>query len=135
MRQNYLSSPDLDTIYVGGGTPSLLNKSSLQRMFSTVHQLFSVSNNAEITLEANPDDLNKSKLEMLLSIGFNRLSIGVQSFQDGTLRFLNRLHDSDQALRCVHQAREEGFANISLDLIYGIPDQPENRWEMDLKKA
>jgi len=120
LQKKYLESESLDSIYFGGGTPSLLSKSHLQNLFNTIHKNFS-TNTPEVTLEANPDDLSKENLMMLKEVGINRLSIGIQSFDDAILKFLNRAHSSSDALNCLDSAREVGFKNISIDLIYAIP--------------
>jgi oxygen-independent coproporphyrinogen III oxidase len=126
---------DISTIYLGGGTPSLLSKSELDLLFNTIHHYYKVSSSVEITLEANPDDLTKEKSIELQKAGVNRLSIGVQSFDDTLLKFLNRAHNSRAASRCLEDVREAGFSNISIDLIYAIPGLSEKMWEDTLQKA
>lgn len=132
LQTKYLSEP-IDTIYFGGGTPSLLNDEELEKIFTALYKTFQISSNPEITLEANPDDLNSSKLAMLKSIGVNRLSIGIQTFNDPLLKFLNRLHSSQQAIKAYHEARLLGFENISCDLIYAIPGQSQEILANDLE--
>ncbi len=132
LQTKYLSEP-IDTIYFGGGTPSLLNDEELEKIFTALYKTFQISSNPEITLEANPDDLNSSKLAMLKSIGVNRLSIGIQTFNDALLKFLNRLHSSQQAIKAYHEARLLGFDNISCDLIYAIPGQSQEILANDLE--
>src|SRR6188768_1865353 len=105
LQQNFLAGEEIKTLYVGGGTPSLLSTVELNRIFDCLHKNFHIKNQAEITLEANPDDLSNEKLKDLHNIGINRLSIGIQSFDDEVLRFLNRAHDSIAAEKCVEQAR------------------------------
>src|SRR6478736_893501 len=124
-QKNYLEGEKIDTIYFGGGTPSLLSASQLQNLFDAVNNNF-ILNNPEVTLEANPDDLSNENLEMLKATGINRLSIGVQSFDDRILKFLNRAHSSHDALLCLERARKAGFNNISIDLIYAIPGQNDD---------
>ncbi|GAB3804421.1 radical SAM family heme chaperone HemW [Spirosoma humi] len=133
-QKNYLSNRTLETIYFGGGTPSLLTESELQQIFTVIHTHFTVSPTAEITLEGNPDDLNGEKLTMLRAY-VNRLSIGIQTFDEATLRWMNRAHTATEAETCVRLAREAGFENISVDLIYGIPDRDPARWQLDLQKV
>ncbi|MCK8492864.1 radical SAM family heme chaperone HemW [Spirosoma sp. RP8] len=138
LQKEYLSSKTLQTVYFGGGTPSLLTEAELARIFETIHNEFSVSPTAEITLEANPDDLQDQKLQVLRRY-VNRLSIGLQTFDEPTLRWMNRAHTAAEAETCVWRAREAGFENMSVDLIYGIPDptttdQPATLWQTDLQK-
>jgi oxygen-independent coproporphyrinogen-3 oxidase len=140
LQKDYLPGKTLETIYFGGGTPSLLTESELARIFETIYVQFTVSSTAEITLEANPDDLNDkpadglSKLAMLRQY-VNRLSIGIQTFDEGTLRWMNRAHTATEAETCVWQAREAGFDNMSVDLIYGIPNRDTALWSADLEKV
>ena len=104
-------------------------------LLETIQQEFNLDLMPEITLEANPDDLSDEKLRQLFSIGINRLSIGIQSFHDNDLRFMNRAHDSFQASTVVSKARNAGFENLSIDLIYGLPDSTDERWIMNIEKA
>ncbi|MDR0973824.1 MAG: radical SAM family heme chaperone HemW [Prevotellaceae bacterium] len=135
MRQSELSEP-VRTIYLGGGTPSLLDETDLQLLFDTIQRLYDLQTLSEVTIEANPDDLSKEYLHMLRSgFPFNRLSIGVQTFHDETLRLLNRRHTAEQAINAYQNAREAGFKNISIDLMYGLPLQTQTRWESDLQQA
>lgn len=131
----YLGGEKLETIYFGGGTPSLLSTSELEVIFTSIYKNYSVSTDAEITLEANPDDLTKRKLIELKRGGVNRLSIGVQSFQDDVLKLFNRAHDSKESIECIALAREAGFANLSLDLIYAVPGQDLNQWKKNIEQA
>ncbi|GAB3977039.1 radical SAM family heme chaperone HemW [Spirosoma terrae] len=138
LQKDYLPTKTLETIYLGGGTPSLLTASELGQLFETIHRYFSVASTAEITLEANPDDLTVDKLDQL-RLFVNRLSIGIQTFDDETLRWMNRAHSAVEAERCIQLARDAGFETMSVDLIYGIPDQKEQRrqggiWQTDLQK-
>ncbi len=135
LQKDYLGSKYLKTIYFGGGTPSLLTAKELEQIFHTVHQNFSVETEAEITLEANPEDLTSSYLTAIKSLGINRLSIGIQSFREENLRFLNRNHSSAQALTCISQAQDIGIDNISIDLIYGIPGNNLPNLASDIQKA
>ena len=124
----------VETIYFGGGTPSVLESKELQEILNTITIHYQVSAKAEITLEANPDDLNLNKLKSYNQIGINRLSIGVQSFFDEDLALMNRAHDAKEAQTCIVMARRE-FENISIDLIYGIPGMSTNRWKKNLQIA
>src|SRR5688572_15257692 len=109
----------LDTVYFGGGTPSLLHADEISRLLDLFREKFPVDASAEITLEANPDDLDREKITGLVNAGVNRLSIGVQSFRDSDLRFMNRAHNASQAEGSVKRAQDRGITNISIDLIYG----------------
>ncbi len=122
----------INSIYFGGGTPSLLQIEELKDLMDTLHQYFQIDQHAEITLEANPDDLNPFKLQELLEASINRLSIGVQSFYQPHLKEMNRAHDVSMALKSIEDARRIGFSNISVDLIYGIPDQSNAMWAENL---
>ncbi|MEN7547744.1 radical SAM family heme chaperone HemW [Rapidithrix thailandica] len=133
-RKDYLQSP-VKTIYFGGGTPSLLTDNQLIKILSTVYQHYFVDISPEITLEANPDDLNRNKLLQLKKAGINRLSIGIQSFHEPHLKFMHRAHSSNEAETCVKQAQDCGFDNITIDLIYAIPGGTHQLWEKDLNKA
>lgn len=113
----------LDTVYIGGGSPSLLSAAQISALLETTSKNFPIETKSEITLEANPEDLDAAHLKAFLRAGVNRLSIGVQSFQDRDLRFLKRTHSAAQALQAMQQARDAGFANISLDLIIGLSTQ------------
>lgn len=135
MRKDYISNEPLETIYFGGGTPSQLSYEQLRKVFDTIQENFEFSSDMEITLEANPDDLSTSYLEQLQQLPLNRLSIGIQTFQDDTLKKLNRRHDSKQAIQAVKDARKYGFNNISIDLMYGLPGETMETWERDLKQA
>lgn len=118
----------IQTIYVGGGTPSLLPPAALQDILSRLRDVFPVAANAEITLEANPDDLRSDVLEAWLDAGINRLSIGLQSLDEAQLRFMNRAHDAKQARAAVPMAHAAGFHNLSIDLIYHLPDLSLAAW-------
>ena len=135
LQKDYLGRNNLKTIYFGGGTPSLLLADELEKILNTIHQNFSVENEAEITLEANPEDLTPSYLAAIKSLGVNRLSIGIQSFREENLRFLNRNHSSAQAITCISQAQDIGIDNISIDIIYGIPGNNLHDLALDIHKA
>jgi putative oxygen-independent coproporphyrinogen III oxidase len=133
MRQYLDFALRFDTIYLGGGTPSLLTAGELARLFESLQQHFVFSPDTEITLEANPDDLTPQVLKYYRELGINRLSLGVQSFNDRELAFLGRRHDALQALKAIKWAREAGFANLGVDLIYGLPGQTLDRWRRHLE--
>lgn len=135
LRAEYLGGETIETIYFGGGTPSQLSIEDLQSVLNPLRNTFEISPQAEITLEANPDDLNASYISQLLSSGFNRLSMGVQSFDDAQLKFLNRRHSAQRAIDAVKMAQQGGFQNISIDLMYGLPDLTMDIWQDTLDKA
>ncbi len=132
LRSNYLGQELVDTIYLGGGTPSLLSEIELQSIFQTVLNNYTVSDHAEITLEANPDDLTKVKLQELKQTPINRLSIGVQSFFEEDLRFMNRAHNAKEAVTSIQNAKEVGFDNLSIDLIFGSQTTSNEMWQRNL---
>lgn len=135
LRQGYLKDKSIETIYFGGGTPSLLTQEQVKKLLDKIRIVYTVDQNAEITLEANPDDLNHIKLEQLKQAGINRLSIGIQSFRERDLFFMNRSHTKDQAIKCVANAQALGFDNITIDLIYGVPNQTNEEWRKNLLQA
>ncbi|MDL5047599.1 radical SAM family heme chaperone HemW [Oscillatoria amoena NRMC-F 0135] len=135
IQQDYLGGERINTIYFGGGTPSVLSPDEINRLLQAIHELHPVVPEAEITLEANPDDLRADYLEAIRQAGVNRLSVGIQTFHDDLLRYMNRAHDRITALKTFEAAREAGFTNISMDLIYSIPGQDDSRWEEDLEQA
>jgi oxygen-independent coproporphyrinogen-3 oxidase len=124
-----------DTIYFGGGTPSMLTFEQMEKILQAIQSTFAISPKSEITIETNPGDIDRAYLKSLRKLGFNRLNVGVQSFDDTILDFLGRRHSSSQAIDAVDCAREAGFRNIGLDLIYGVPGQDINRWIDTLRKA
>lgn len=134
-RENYLQSKTIDTIYFGGGTPSVLTQDELSAMINKLQTKFNVKPDAEITLECNPDDLDKQKLQDLKSIGINRLSIGLQSFNDEELQWMNRAHNARESEASVKLAQDAGFKNITIDLIYGSKFQTLATWQRTLEKA
>lgn len=125
----------IETIYFGGGTPSLLTAIQIREILGTLHELYSISANAEITLEANPDDLDRPHLEAMRASGINRLSIGVQSFAEADLQAMRRSHNAVQARQAILDAQSSGFDNISLDLIYGIPGSSMAQWKDNVQQA
>lgn len=136
LRQDFLepSSP-LHSLYFGGGTPSVLSPQELSRLIQGVKQHYPLAPAAEITLEANPDDLTKAYLSHLLESGINRLSIGTQSFREPDLQWMNRSHDAEQAIQSVSRAQHLGFHNISIDLIFGLPNMDLDAWKANLEQA
>ncbi len=128
----YLNGEQVNTVYFGGGTPSILSVEELDVILRAIRQHYRVSDQAEFTLEANPDTLSLDYLSALRKAGVNRLSIGIQSFFDEDLRYLSRRHDSTHARQCVGWARQAGFDNLSLDLIYGLPTATAERWRQNL---
>ena len=125
----------IETIYFGGGTPSLLNNDDLENLLNAISNNYPVSDKAEITIEANPDDINKEKLTVWKESGINRLSIGIQSFQQKDLEWMNRAHNSVQALDSILLAKKSGFNNFSIDLIYGIPGLTDEEWKMNVEQV
>ncbi|MBC2713958.1 MAG: radical SAM family heme chaperone HemW [Desulfobacteraceae bacterium] len=124
-----------DTLYIGGGTPSLLKAEQIQLLIDAAINRFQAAPDAEITIEVNPGTVNAEKLAGYWQAGVNRISIGVQSFSDASLDFLSRIHTADQAIQSIEFARSAGFDNIGLDLIYGLPGQTERMWQADLQTA
>jgi len=135
LRKNYLPKENIQSIYFGGGTPSLLEKNELSILLNEIYKHFKLSEKCEITLEANPDDLSKQKILALKKAGINRLSVGVQSFFDDDLKFLNRAHTSKQALYSIKEAQEIGFTNITIDLIYGVPELTLQKWQSNIEQT
>lgn len=133
--RDYLEGEPVRTIYIGGGTPSLLAAADLERMFDTIRRQYDISSCSEITLEANPDDMTAAYAQSLRPLPVNRISMGVQSFHPADLRFLNRRHTREQAIDAVEACRNNGITNISIDLIYGLPGQTETQWEDNLRQA
>ncbi|KAB2915347.1 MAG: radical SAM family heme chaperone HemW [Bacteroidetes bacterium] len=133
LQKSYLPSPTLDTIYFGGGTPSLLEQEDLKKILEAVYQNFELSKTAEITLEANPDDVNKETVSMWKGSGINRLSIGIQSFFEEDLAWMNRAHNAEQAANCIDIALQSGIENITADLIYGYPQLSDTKWTKNIE--
>jgi oxygen-independent coproporphyrinogen-3 oxidase len=135
MRGPAWAARTLESVYLGGGTPSLLGLDLLASISALIRDLFTLASNAEATLEVNPGTVTSAKLRGLRELGINRLSIGVQSFNDGELRFLGRIHTAREAVHCVEMARAAGFQNVSVDLIYAIPGQSVASWGETLERA
>lgn len=135
IRAPELASDEINTIYLGGGTPSVLQVDELKDLLETIRQNYTLAPDAEITIEANPDDIVEAKLNALRQIGYNRLSMGIQSFSESDLKLMNRRHSAEQAVNSVKLAKNAGFSNISIDLIYGLPNQTLEQWEQNVRKA
>ena len=134
LRKNYLSS-SVSTIYFGGGTPSICSNMQLSSLLDELKSAFHLALSVEITLEANPDDITAEKLSHWKSIGINRLSIGVQSFREEDLQWMNRAHNATQATDAIQLAKQYGFNNISIDLIYGTPTLSDEQWQQNVQTA
>lgn len=134
-RRSELPGKNLETIYFGGGTPSVLSADELKFIFDSIDKYFSISPSAEITLEANPDDLTPNFLKALRSTPVNRLSIGIQSFRDQDLKMMNRAHTASEAEASVKRAQDSGITNLTVDLIYGIPGLDEMSWQKNLDRV
>ena len=135
MRKYYSGSEPIKTIYLGGGTPSTLSIEQLQKICDTIYATYPVSSTPEITIECNPDDLTPEFLSQLKKQPFNRISMGVQSFNDTQLKRMGRRHNAEKARQAVHNAREAGYSNISIDLIFALPNSTIKEWEHDLESA
>lgn len=132
LQKNYLSAEPVETIYFGGGTPSLLDIEDLKLQIDKIRSVYSVSKSAEITLETNPDDITEKKISEWKEAGINRLSIGIQSFFDDDLKWMNRAHTAEQAIRSLELATRH-FHNITVDLIYGTPLLTNEKWEQNVE--
>ena len=135
LRKDYLEGEEIETIYFGGGTPSQLTFEELKSIFTSIYNIYKVKEDAEITLEANPDDLTTLYVDQLRQLPINRLSMGIQTFHEDTLKLLNRRHTAQQAIEAYHRCREAGFRNISIDLMYGLPGETPKQWEEDMQQA
>ena len=135
LQKDYLGKREISTVYFGGGTPSLLSEAELMYIFEALDKHFVIAKDAEITLEANPDDLTKEKINQLKATPVNRLSIGVQSFFDDDLKLMNRAHTSKDALHAVKASQDAGFENITIDLIYGIQSLTNDKWKHNLNTS
>jgi len=133
--KNYFQGIPLQTIYFGGGSPSVISTEYISEFIEKTKELFGLAQQAEVTFEANPDDMNLENLKAWKQIGINRLSVGIQSFNDEDLKWMNRAHNSEQASESIEKAKEVGFDNISIDLIYGIPNQNFDLWKSNVQKA
>ena len=133
-RKNYLKTKKIDSIYFGGGTPSIIDVKHIINIIEKIYSLFDVKKTAEITMEFNPDDIKKEKLNKLRQAGINRLSIGIQSFNNEDLIFMNRSHNAKEAISSIKLAKECGFNNMSIDLIYGVQNQTDKTWKKNLNQ-
>lgn len=134
LRKNYIREP-FSTIYLGGGTPSLLDEAELTKLFLYINNVYDVDRNAEITMECNPDDITPEFTNMLNRLPINRVSMGAQTFADSRLRLLHRRHSSDEVKHAVKLLREAGIKNISIDLMFGFPDESLSQWKEDISAA
>lgn len=135
LRKDYLDDQTIETIYLGGGTPSVLNEDELVRLLNKIRTLFKVSANVEVTLEANPDDFTQEKVMEWKKAGVNRLSIGIQSFREKDLQWMNRSHNVEQSYEAAKMAQSAGITNITIDLIYGLPEMMMKEWEEQVETA
>ena len=135
LQQNYLGSQTIETVYFGGGTPSLLTGDEVSRIIEAIQTQYDLSKTPEVTLEANPDDLNLQKLREFRNTSINRFSIGVQSFFDEDLKWMNRAHQANEAESAIKRAQDFGFENITIDLIYGFPLLTDQKWGENIQKA
>ena len=135
LQKDYLDNEPVGTIYFGGGTPSLLEENELQSIVSALRRHFNIDAAAEVTLEANPDDITPEKLVSWKMAGINRLSIGIQSFFEEDLRWMNRAHSAEQARASIQLAQEAGFHNLTIDLIYGSPTLSDANWQQNIETA
>ena len=135
LRRDYLQGAPVETVYFGGGTPSQLDEEDFADIFRTLQETHGLENAVEITLEANPDDLTEACVDTLRRFPFNRISMGVQTFDDSLLHLLRRRHTARQAIEAVERCRRAGFRNLSIDLIYGLPGETKERWQRDLEEA
>jgi len=134
-RKDYLRGENIETIYFGGGSPSLLTPAEIENVLNAIHNNFSIAHNPEITLEANPDDINQEKAMAWRKLGINRLSIGIQSFYDEDLRWMNRAHSAEQSLHSIDAVCSAGFSNLTIDLIYGTPTLTDEKWQANVERA
>lgn len=135
LQKPYLEKEEVKTIYFGGGTPSILSIEEINKILQAVYSTFPVSASPEITLEANPDDISVEKIKQWKQSGINRFSIGIQSFFDEDLQWMNRVHNAKEAEQCVKQVWEAGFENFSVDLIYGGPTLSDEHWQKNIEKV
>ena len=134
-RETISQTETIETIFFGGGTPSLLSQQQFEKIFSLLHKHYRIEPNAEITCESNPGTVELNKLSEFRSVGFNRISFGIQSFHEDDLKFLTRIHSAEEAERAVESAYRAGFDNVSCDLIFALPHQTPERWKENLRRA
>lgn len=135
MRKYFLNEETIHSIYFGGGTPSQLSVKQISKILTKTYELFSIADDCEITIEVNPDDVSSDFAQQLRTLPVNRISMGVQTFNDETLRFINRRHTSIEAIKAVHTLQHAGYNNISIDLMFGFPGQNISDWESDIAQA
>ncbi len=135
LKKHRLAGIQIGSIYFGGGTPSMLPTAALQQIFATLEKNFSISAAAEITIEANPDDLTAAKIAALRTLPINRFSIGTQSFFNEDLVWMNRAHNADEATDCIKRSQDAGFENLTIDLIYGYPLLSDEKWKVNIQTA
>ncbi|MFW5851980.1 MAG: radical SAM family heme chaperone HemW [Bacteroidota bacterium] len=133
LKRELFSGVVINTIYFGGGTPSVLTAGEIRTILSAIYENYTIAELPEITLECNPDDMSQEYCNELRACGINRLSIGIQSFDDAELRVLNRRHSGREGISAIHRAQESGFENITIDLMYGIPDQSMDSWKKNVE--
>ncbi len=133
LQKGYLSGEAIKTIYFGGGTPSVLSQKELDAVFNQLYRNFQIDSDAEVTLEANPDDLSEERIIEFAQTPVNRFSMGIQSFHDRDLKFLNRTHDAKRAIQAIEMARKHGIINLTIDLIYGIQGSSDETWRKNLQ--
>ena len=135
LQKDYLNNEKIETIYIGGGTPSVLNEKQLMNIFDELFKTFIIATHPEITIEVNPNDINKNKINEFQKTPINRISIGIQSFFEEDLKYLKRIHTVSQAEYAVKYCQDAGYQNISIDLIYGIPTLSDDNWKKNLETS
>jgi len=135
LQKDYLNGSTVETIYLGGGTPSLLDQQELHDIFYQIQSLYTLSDTLEVTLEANPDDLHSEKIKMLKDTAVNRLSIGIQSFSEQDLKYMNRAHSAKESIACLETVLKAGFDNLTVDLIYGTPTTSDQQWKENMQRV
>lgn len=135
LRKDELGEEPIDTIYIGGGTPSLLTDAQLNLLFDVLNESFELKKLKEVTIEANPDDITVEKVQQWKEKGINRLSIGVQSFDEVDLKWMNRAHHAEQSLKSIQIAQKNGISNLTIDLMYGLPEMSLERWQKQIQQA
>ena len=134
LRKVYLQNQEIQTIYFGGGTPSLLSENEIAEILTKIRSIYKVLQDVEITLEANPDDITEKQLAIWKQTGVNRLSVGLQSFKASDLGWMNRAHTVEEANQCISMAQDAGFKNLTVDLIYGLPNLSIDEWQDHIQR-
>ena len=134
-RKEYLNGECINSIYFGGGTPSQLDTKQLALIIHHIYNVYEIAPNAEITIEMNPDDVTDEYIQELRILPFNRISLGIQTFNNKRLRFINRRHSAEQAIDAIHLLQKNGYDNISMDLMFGFPEQSIEEWDFDIQQA